>query len=136
MRVKIDGQCHCGFVTYEAEIDPDAVLICHCTDCQRLTGSPYRVTVRAPRQAVHLTGNPPKIYTKTAQSGRQRLLSFCPECGTPLFSSGIGDAAETWGIRWGSINQRSALKPARQIWCSSAADWVGETAALPGVPGD
>jgi hypothetical protein len=134
--MKIDGQCHCGFVTYEAEIDPDAVLICHCTDCQRLTGSPYRVTARAPRQAVRLTGNPPKIYTKIAESGRERLLSFCPECGTPLFSSGTGDAAETWGIRWGSINQRSALKPARQIRCSSAADWVGETAALPGVPGD
>jgi hypothetical protein len=134
--MKIDGQCHCGFVTYEAEIDPEAVSICHCTDCQRLTGSPYRVTARAPRDAVRLTGNPPKIYTKIAESGRARLLSFCPECGTPLFSTGTGDAGETWGIRWGSINQRAHLKPAREIWCSSAADWFGETAALPGVPRD
>ena len=132
--MRIDGQCHCGFVTYEAEIDPDAVTICHCTDCKRLTGSPYRVTVRAAREAVRLTGNPPKIYTKTAGSGRARLLSFCPECGTPLFSTGTGEAAATWGIRWGSINQRADLKPARQIWCSSATDWFGETAALPGTP--
>ena len=132
--MRIDGQCHCGFVTYEAEIDPGAVLICHCTDCQRLTGSPYRVTVRAAREAVRLTGNPPKIYTKTAGSGRPRLLSFCPECGTPLFSTGTGEAATTWGIRWGSINQRADLKPVRQIWCASATDWFGETAALPGTP--
>ncbi|RFZ88645.1 GFA family protein [Shinella sp. WSJ-2] len=132
--MRIDGQCHCGFVTYEAEIDPDAVMICHCTDCQRLTGSPYRVTVRAAREAVRLTGNQPKIYTKIAGSGRPRLLSFCPECGTPLFSTGTGEAAATWGIRWGSINQRADLKPVRQIWCSSAADWFGETAALPGTP--
>jgi hypothetical protein len=41
----IDGQCHCGRVTYQAEIDPERVSICHCTDCQALTGSPYRVTV-------------------------------------------------------------------------------------------
>ena len=46
--MRIDGQCHCGFVTYEAEIDPEDVSICHCTDCQRLTGSPYRVTASVP----------------------------------------------------------------------------------------
>ncbi|WP_439614872.1 GFA family protein [Shinella sp.] len=134
--MKIDGQCHCGFVTYEAEIDPDKVAICHCTDCQRLTGSPYRVTASVPRDALRLTANPPKLYTKSAESGRKRLLYFCPECGTPLFSTGTGEAADTWGIRWGSINQRAGLKPVRQIWCASATDWFGETAALPGVPRD
>lgn len=134
--MKIDGQCHCGFVTYEAEIDPDNVAICHCTDCQRLTGSPYRVTVRVPQAALRLTGNPPKLYNKIAESGRRRLLYFCPECGSPLFSTGTGDAAENWGIRWGSINQRASLKPTSQIWCSSATDWFGETAALPGTPRD
>ena len=34
----IEGGCHCGYITYEAEVDPDAVRICHCTDCQTLTG--------------------------------------------------------------------------------------------------
>ena len=43
--MKVDGQCHCGNVTYEADIDPERASICHCTDCQALTGSPYRVTV-------------------------------------------------------------------------------------------
>ena len=42
--MKIDGQCHCGQITFEAEIDPEAVSICHCRDCQTLTGSPFRVT--------------------------------------------------------------------------------------------
>jgi hypothetical protein len=40
--MNIDGQCHCGHVTYQADIDPEKVSICHCTDCQALTGSPYR----------------------------------------------------------------------------------------------
>ena len=132
----IDGQCHCGFVTYEADIDPHDVSICHCTDCQRLTGSPYRVTASVPHEAVRLTGNPPKLYTKTAENGRRRLQYFCPECGSPLFTTGTGENAATWGIRWGSINQRAALKPSSQIWCSSAMDWFGETAALPGASRD
>ncbi len=32
--MKIDGGCRCGAITYEAEIDPDTVFTCHCTDCQ------------------------------------------------------------------------------------------------------
>ncbi len=40
--MQIDGRCHCGFITYEAEIDPEKVIICHCTDCQTLSGSAFR----------------------------------------------------------------------------------------------
>lgn len=53
----IDGQCHCGHVRYEAEIDPSRVSICHCTDCQRLTGSAFRVTAITPTANVRLTAN-------------------------------------------------------------------------------
>ena len=58
----IDGQCHCGQVTYEADVDPQAVSICHCTDCQALTGSPYRVTVLCAGADIRLTGGAPKVY--------------------------------------------------------------------------
>ena len=71
--MKIDGQCHCGDVTYQAEIDPEQVSICHCTDCQQLTGSPYRVTVICSAEQVRLTGKAPKIYTKTGDNGRTRF---------------------------------------------------------------
>jgi hypothetical protein len=39
--MKIDGGCHCGYITYVAEIDPDKVGICHCTDCQTLWVPPF-----------------------------------------------------------------------------------------------
>ena len=92
--MKIDGQCHCGRVTYEAEIDQEAVSICHCTDCQTLTGSPYRVTVICSPERVRLTGKSPKIYAKIADNGRTRFQHFCPECGSPLFSSGEEGGAD------------------------------------------
>ncbi len=40
--MKITGECHCGAVAYEAEIDPVKVGICHCADCQALSASAYR----------------------------------------------------------------------------------------------
>ncbi len=129
--MKIDGQCHCGNVRFEAEIDPAHVWVCHCTDCQRLTGSPYRVTVLTPRANIWLSGNPPKLYAKTGDSGRKRLQYFCPECGSPLFSGVDGPDSEVWGIRWGSIRQRGELAPSRQIWCRSAVPWLDAIASLP-----
>lgn len=127
----IDGQCHCGHVTYEAEIDPDAVSICHCTDCQMLTGSAFRVTAVAAKEAVRLTAHPPKLYTKTGDNGRRRLQYFCPECGSPLFTTGEGADSDVWGIRLGSIRQRDSLAPSRQMWCRSAMPWIAEIGNLP-----
>ena len=45
--MKVEGKCHCGEITFEAEIDPEAARICHCTDCQILTGAAYRVKIYA-----------------------------------------------------------------------------------------
>ena len=45
--IKIDGSCHCGNITYTAVVDPEKVGICHCTDCQTLSGTAFRVSVAA-----------------------------------------------------------------------------------------
>ena len=74
--MRIDGQCHCGAVTYQADIDPERVSICHCTDCQALTGSPYRVTVICADEQVRLTAGAPKIYGKRGDNGRIRFQHF------------------------------------------------------------
>jgi hypothetical protein len=129
--MKIDGQCHCGMVSFEATIDPARVSVCHCTDCQTLTGSPFRVTAPTARENIRLTGEAPKIYVKVGASGNKRRQYFCPECGTPVFVSGEDDAGD-WGIRWGCIRQRAELKPARQIWRRSALPWLSEVDELPG----
>ncbi|MCA1438804.1 GFA family protein [Ensifer sp. IC4062] len=134
--MRIDGQCHCGHVTYEAEIDPDDVSICHCTDCQQLTGSAYRVTASTRRTSFRLTGAEPKLYVKIAENGRRRLQFFCPECGSPIYTTGTDEDAEEIGIRVGTINQRRALAPRSQIWCSSALPWIGDIGELPGKPRD
>ena len=129
--MNIDGHCHCGLVTYRADIDPEQVSVCHCTDCQTLTGSPYRVTVICAGEQVRIAGQTPKIYAKTGDNGRTRFQHFCGECGSPLFTSGGGGPDD-----WGSIRQREQLKPMRQIWCRSAVPWINDLKGLPSRPTD
>ena len=76
--MKIDGACHCGLITYEAEIDPEQVEVCHCTDCQSLSASAFRVVVPAPADKFSLSGEP-TVYVKTAESGARRIQTFCPD---------------------------------------------------------
>jgi hypothetical protein len=119
--MKIDGGCHCGAITYEAEVDPDKVTVCHCTDCQTLSGSAFRVVVLTDR--FRLLGGEPKIYLKTGESGRKRVQSFCANCGTPIYSADAA-APEIYSIRLGTVRQRAELPPKVQIWCRSALPWT------------
>ena len=128
--MKVEGACHCGQITFEAEIDPGTVRICHCTDCQTLTGSAFRVTAEAPAGSFVLRSGSPKIYIKTAESGNKRAQAFCPNCGTPIYAANPHEP-RSYGIRVGTLKQRAELRPARQIWYRSALSWVTDTRALP-----
>jgi len=131
--VKVDGRCHCGRITYEAEIDPNAVNVCHCTDCQTLTGTVFRAAVQAPAATFALKGEP-KIYVKTADSGNKRAHAFCPDCGTPIYAAALQDPP-TYSLRVGGLRQRAQLGPPRfQIWCDSAVPWSMNIEEVPKRP--
>ena len=59
--MKIDGGCHCGHVTYEAEVDPERSGICHCTDCQTLSGSAFRTVIFTRQGSFKLRSGEPKM---------------------------------------------------------------------------
>jgi hypothetical protein len=128
--MKIDGHCHCGRIAFEAEVDPEAVALCHCADCQRLSGSPYRASIGAPAASFSLRGEP-KTYVKIADNGARRRQAFCGDCGAPIYSC-AAENPETYNLRIGSITQRAALSPPRrQIWRRSALAWVDSLADVP-----
>jgi hypothetical protein len=124
--MKVDGRCHCGFVTYEAEVDPDKVVICHCTDCQTLSGSAFRTVVSTRENSFKLLSGELKIYVKTGESGTKRQQSFCPECGTPIYSAPTGEGQKAHTLRVGPIRQRNELVPKAQFWSRSAQHWLGD----------
>ncbi|MER2536676.1 MAG: GFA family protein [Rhizobiaceae bacterium] len=122
--MKIDGGCHCGAIAYEAEIDPDKVSICHCTDCQKITGTAFRVTVFAPESDFRILRGLPKEYLRTAESGNRRANGFCPDCGSQLYATSVGGGPKVYGIRLGTSRQFADLPPKRQTWHRSAMPWL------------
>jgi hypothetical protein len=130
--MKVTGSCHCGQVAYEAEIDPADVSLCNCTDCQKLTGSVYRVNIRASREKFRMISGRLSTYIKTAESGSKRAQSFCPDCGTPVYACAPGDNPAAFSRRGGCLAQKAQLPPQRQIWCDSALPWSRDVSGIPG----
>ncbi len=128
----IDGTCHCGLISFTAEVDASRVMICHCSDCQVLSVAPFRAVVAAPIATFVLRGAP-KSYVKVAESGNRRAQVFCPECGTPLFATAPENATSVI-IRLGCVRQRSQLMPAVQIWRRSAVPWLPELDRIDASP--
>ena len=128
--MKVKGRCHCGAIEYEATVDPEKVTVCHCSDCQVLTGSAYRATVPVPKEALTLRGGPPKIYVKTAESGTKRAHAFCSQCGSPIYLAAVDDP-QTYSLRVGCLEQRRELRPTKQMWCRSALPWAMKLEDLP-----
>lgn len=127
--MKVTGACHCGRITYEAVVDPGRVTICHCTDCQALTGSAYRVSVPVAREVFVLRSGTPKVYVKTGDSGVRRAQAFCGDCGSPLYTCAAEDP-HTYGLRVGCIAERRELPPRKQIWCRSALPWTSDLTGI------
>jgi hypothetical protein len=130
--MRINGACHCGSVSFTAEINPSRVMLCHCTDCQAMSGSAFRFLVLAPIASFAVHGTT-KSYVKVADSGNRRAQVFCPECGTPLYA--VAPENPTYvSIRLGCVEQRAALRPAAQIWQHSAMPWLPDLSSIPGSP--
>ena len=123
--MKVDGQCHCGKISYEAEVDPDEVYVCHCTDCQSISGSPFRWAVSVPKADFRLLSGSPKTYVKRAESGDESRQLFCPDCASPLYSTSSRDDWQSLNLRLGTARQRAELRPKLQLWCRSAQSWTG-----------
>ena len=130
--MRLDGPCHCGYLSFEAEGDPQNVSICHCTDCQTGSGSAFRVSIRTPGASFKiLSGEPTRYLKTTAESGNPRVQAFCPKCGSPIYSTAPGDNPAEYVVRVGVLRQRDQLRPKQQSWFRSAQPWVTEVASMP-----
>jgi hypothetical protein len=127
--MQIHGSCHCGDIQYTAAVDATRTTICHCTDCQKLTGSAYRVSVPATEGSFELTAGEPSIYVKIGDAGSRRAQAFCPNCGSPLYTFDA-DRPTVYGLRVGCIEEREALIPNKQKWCRSALRWTENLAGM------
>ena len=127
--MQIHGQCHCGAIRFTALIDPDKVFACHCSDCQLISGGPFRAVVPVPVEQVQMQGTA-RHYVKVAASGNRRAQAFCGDCGTQLYAT-EADTPRVMNLRLGCVAERAQLPPRVQVWRSSAMPWLPDLDAAP-----
>lgn len=130
--MKIDGSCHCGNISYEADIDPNMVKICHCTDCQALSGTAFRTIVPVAEENITISGEP-KAYIKIGDSGARREQAFCENCGSAIYATSVGDGPKVYNMRLGTARQRDQLVPRSQVWTQSAMKWLADIPSIPSI---
>src|SRR5258706_3101228 len=102
--MELEVHCHCGAIAYEGEAEVGAIGVCHCADCQALTGSAFRANVQVPAASFRLLRGEPSTYIKTADSGARRAHAFCGDCGSPIYASAEIDPP-TYSLRVGALKQ-------------------------------
>lgn len=117
------GGCQCGEVRYEITCEPTVVYTCHCTECQRQSGSAFAMAAVIPTEHFKLTRGAAKSFARTGESGRTMLCWFCPDCGTRLYHS-PANLAQNCNIKPGTLDDTTWLKPTAHMWTRSAQHWV------------
>lgn len=134
---QLSGACLCGAVTYSVDADPVIVANCHCTDCQKQTGSAFSTVVGVPAAAMAISGDSLRTHvTVGTDRGEDANRKFCSQCGSPIASFIDGEPAMAY-IKSGTLDDTSWLSPVVDVWCESRQPWVdsGDRATLPRGPG-
>jgi hypothetical protein len=130
----IAGGCLCGKVRYEIAVEaPIGARHCWCRVCQYLSAGGSTVNVIFPKDALKVTGET-SVFTMAADSGSVMFRSFCPSCGTPLFSE-AEPRPNVIIVRAGTLDDRELARPGSIIWAKSAPTWACFDPALPQAEG-
>jgi hypothetical protein len=129
----ITGGCLCGEIRYTCAAPAVMTVMCHCTNCQKQSGSAFSINVGVPKASLRFTKGKTKIYEDKGESGMPVYRHFCGACGSPLFSDVTASPQLAW-LKAGTLDDSSSVKPAANVWCRSAQSWVAHPDGVPKFP--
>jgi hypothetical protein len=118
-----EGGCQCGRVRYRLEGSPIALAICHCSECQRQSGSAFGMSLIVPEASFQLVVGKPQSFTRDADSGSTVTCYFCGSCGTRLYHDPESRPGSV-NIKAGTLDDTSWLAPNLHVWTRSKQPWV------------
>jgi len=118
----IEGGCLCGAIRYAIRMPVTTLRVCHCTHCQKNTGTGASVNAVVANADFVITQGSPKRFTTTADSGRTLFRHFCGDCGSPLYAY-RETSPERVVVKAGTIDDTSGMKISAHIWTKSARPW-------------
>ena len=120
----LTGRCTCGDIAYRLADDPIVVHACHCTWCQRETGSAFVLNGVIEAERIELLrGAPVAVDLPTASGGTQRVMR-CPACQVALWSAYLGGSAALAYVRMGTLDDTSDVAPGVHIFTATKQDWL------------
>lgn len=118
-----EGGCSCGQVRYRMTTAPMFVHCCHCTQCQRATGSAFVVNALIETDRIDILQGAPESFPGPSESGRPHDIYRCPACQTALWSD-YGRRPALRFLRVGTLDDPAALPPDVHIFTRSRLPWV------------
>jgi hypothetical protein len=132
-RNTFDGGCTCGAVQYRLESEPLFVHCCHCTWCQRETGSAFALNALIEADRVTLLQGQPEMVETPSNSGKGQNIWRCPECFVALWSCYVGFRGSIHFVRVGTLDNPGRLQPDIHIFTASKLPWVAIPEGQPAV---
>jgi hypothetical protein len=120
MTATLTGGCLCGAVRFEIDGPLGAAGYCHCTRCQRRTGTAASAQAGVPAGTLRIVAGEERIGSYDPPDGFSKL--FCVDCGTALFARPPG-AADVAAVRLGAIDGDPGVRPSYRQFTDYASPW-------------
>ncbi len=131
--IAVEGGCTCGAVRYRLKARPIFVHCCHCTWCQRETGSAFAVNAFIEASNVELVKGKPVQMSLPSASGKGQVFWRCPDCGVALWSNYAGAGPSIHFVRLGTLDDPGRFPPDIHIYTSTKQPWVALPGGVPAV---
>jgi len=130
----IEGGCTCRSVRYRMLTKPMFVHCCHCTWCQRETGTAFALNAMIEADRIELFQGEVEVINTPSSSGKGQKITRCPKCRIALWSnySGAGDAVRF--LRLGTLDEPGRFAPDIHIFTATKQPWVMLPPGTPAVP--
>ena len=122
-KLPLQGGCQCGKLRYEVAAPPLMLYACHCTNCQKQTGSAFVLSTAIVEPTFSFTKGAPAKFEWTSDAGNQRYGYFCGDCGGRI-ANGQNPTIGVLSLRAGTFDDKSWVRPAAHIWVKSAQSWM------------
>jgi len=120
----MEGHCSCNRLRYRLKAKPMIVHCCHCSWCQRESGSAFAVNAVIETDNVEMVFGELDTIEIPSASGKGQKVVRCPHCRVALWSHYGGGGEAISFIRVGTLEDPGACPPDVHIYTSTRQDWV------------
>lgn len=119
------GGCQCGALRYEVRGKPLRTYACHCTICQRQSGSAFGLAALFPGESFRITKGRLGHFVRDGHNRKFRCY-FCPQCGTRIYHQVFTEEGNLprVNLKPGTLDDRSWFRPGCHVWTESAQPWI------------